>query len=172
MITDRNVDLVAEGVDIAIRAGELQDSGLVARKIGTSQWIPVASPTYLRSAGTPGHPSDLREHVCLQFTPLGLDGWKLTDGRRTTIVPLKRQLVSNEIGFLKQLAVTANGVALLASHVCSNELASGELVRVLPTWSARSAPVHVVYPSQPFVAPKVRVFVDMAMEQLGSIFTP
>jgi DNA-binding transcriptional LysR family regulator len=170
LFTDRRVDLVAEGIDVAIRAGELEDSGLIARPIGMTQWVPFASPAYLKRAGTPKHPQELREHACLQFTPLGMDDWQLTDGRHTVTVPLSRQLVANEISFVKALALSGNGVALLPSHVCSSETAGGKLVRILPAWHSRIAPVHLVYSGRKFVAPKVRAFVDMAVAGLKRAF--
>jgi DNA-binding transcriptional LysR family regulator len=170
LFADRAMDLVAEGIDVAIRAGDLKDSGLIARQVGTSLWAPFASPAYIKRCGMPAHPKDLREHACLQFTPLGADGWELTDGKHTVTVPLARQLVANELGFVKALALAGNGVALLASHMCSSEIARGKLVRVLPAWHSRIVPVHLVYPGQKFVAPKVRAFVDMAVVELKRAF--
>ncbi len=170
LFTDRTADLVAEGIDLAIRAGDLQDSGLIARQVGTSVWAPFASLAYLKRAGTPKHPSELREHACLQFTPLGIDDWELTDGEHTVIVPLVRTLVANEIAFVKTLAVSGQGIALLPSHVCGAEIANGRLARILPAWRSRVAPVHVVYPGRKFVAPKVRAFVDMALVELKRAF--
>lgn len=170
LFTDRQLDLVAEGVDIALRAGDLRDSGLIARKVGTTYWVPIASPAYLKRAGTPAHPKELRGHACLQFTPLGKDDWQLTDGKHTVTVPLARQLVANEISFVKILALSGNGIALLPSYVCSNEIASGKLIRVLPAWHSRIVPLHLVYPGQKFVAPKVRAFVDMALAVLKRTF--
>ena len=139
LFTDRNVDLVAEGVDIAIRAGELRDSGLIARKVGVTQWVPIASPAYVKRAGTPEHPKDLRQHACLQFTALGKDDWQLTDGKRTVTVPLRGQLVANEISFVKMLALSGNGIALLPSYGSTSEIESGKLIRILPAWHSRIA---------------------------------
>src|SRR5688572_7199212 len=82
VFTDRFVDLVAEGVDVAVRAGKLRDSALIARKVGLAEWIPTASPAYLKKAGTPRHPRELTGHACLQFTPLGTEHWHLTDGKQ------------------------------------------------------------------------------------------
>jgi DNA-binding transcriptional LysR family regulator len=166
LFADRTVDLVAEGIDVAIRAGGLKDSGLIARQVGTSVWAPVASPAYIKRCGMPSHPKDLREHACLQFTPLGADQWELTDGKHTVIVPLARQLAANEINFVKALALSGNGVALLNSHLCSSEIARGKLVRLLPAWHATVTPVYLVYPGQKFVPPKVRAFLDMAQIEL------
>jgi DNA-binding transcriptional LysR family regulator len=168
--TERIVDLVAEGVDLAIRAGELRDSGLIARKVGSTYWVPVASPAYLRKAGTPAHPKELRQHACLQFTPLGKDHWQLTDGKHTVTVPLAARMVANEMNLLKALAACGDGIALLPTYLCHGEMRSKKLVRILPRWRARVDPIHLVYPGQRFVAPKVRAFVDMAVDALQRIF--
>ncbi len=170
VFTDRFVDLVAEGVDVAVRAGKLRDSALIARKVGLAAWIPAASPAYLKKAGTPRHPRELTGHACLQFTPLGTEHWHLTDGKQKITVPLPRELVANEINFAKALALAGKGVALLPSYVCHAEIRNGKLVRVLPDWRARTDPVHLVYPGQKFVAPKVRAFVDMAYDTLKLVF--
>jgi len=170
IFTSRYVDLVAEGVDVAVRAGKLRDSGLMARKGGVADWIPIASPAYLKQRGTPSHPKDLRDHACLQFTPLGTDDWQLTDGKHTVSVALGRQLVANEINFTKALALSGNGIALLPSYICRNEIRSGRLIRILPEWRGRVDTLHLVYPGQKFVAPKVRAFVDMASDALKRMF--
>ncbi len=170
LFTDRRVDLVAEGIDVAIRAGELRDSGLIARKIGLTYWIAVASPAYLKRAGTPSTPDELDQHVCLQFTPFGADAWELTDGKRTVNVPLTRRLVANELSFVKQLALAADGIAMLPAYMASAEIKTGKLVRVLPDWRSRMVPLHLVYPGQKFVPPKVRAFVDWALEGLRGEF--
>jgi DNA-binding transcriptional LysR family regulator len=170
IFTSRYVDLVAEGVDVAMRAGKLRDSGLIARKVGVADWIPIASPAYLKQAGAPSHPKDLRHHACLQFTPLGTDEWQLTDGKHTVNVSLGRQLVVNEVNFTKALALAGNGIALLPSYICRNEIRSAKLVRILPEWRGRVDALHLVYPGQKFVAPKVRAFVDMASVVLKRMF--
>ena len=170
VFTDRFVDLVAEGVDLAIRAGRLRDSALIARRIGVAHWILLAAPSYLAATGTPSHPRELIDHACLQFTPLGIDHWQLTDGAREINVPVPRQLLANEINFAKALAVAGKGIALLPSYICHAESRAGKLVRVLPAWHARTDPVHLVYPGQKFVAPKVRAFADMAYDALKVVF--
>lgn len=169
VFTDRFVDLVAEGIDVAIRAGTLRDSGLVARKVGIACWTPFASPAYLKRAGTPAHPRALREHACLQFTPLGRDHWQLTQGKSTVTAPLAREVLANDMQMVKALAVSGRGIALLPTFACHRELERGTLVRVLPGWRARADPMHLVYPGQRFVAPKVRAFVDVAVDELEAL---
>ncbi len=164
IFTDRFVDLVAEGVDVAIRAGQLQDSSLVARQVGRAWWVPLASPASLRKAGALEHPKDLRQHACLQFAPLGQDSWELKGDKSSVTVPMARQLVANDINLIKALALSGKGVALLPTYACHSEVKSGKLVRVLPRWRSKVDPIHLVYPGQKFVAPKLRAFIDLAAQ--------
>lgn len=166
LLTERYVDLVAEGVDVAIRTGELKDSSLIARQVGIARWEPVASPSYLKSAPPLDAPQSLRHHCCLQFTPLGRDAWTLTDRQGSVVVPLSRQIMVNDISVVRALAIAGEGVALLPLYLCRSECAAGQLLRVLPAWHAKADPIHLVHPQQRFMPPKLRAFVDVAAEEL------
>lgn len=170
ILSDQFKDLVAEGIDVAIRAGTLSDSGLIGKKLGVALWVPFASPQYLKKAGTPKHPKELGEHACLQFTPFGDGPWELSSGRSTVKVPVARQIGANDVNLLKALVIEGNGIGLLPTFACHNEERQGKLVRVLPEWRGYSDPVHLVYPDQKFVAPRIRAFVDMAVAELSGIF--
>lgn len=163
IFTDRRLDLVAEGIDLAIRAGELQDSSLIAKKLGEVHWMAFAHPGYLKKKGTPAHPKDLRQHTCLQFTAMGKEHWHLVGTRNSVTVPLTSQVIGNDMSLMKALAVAGEGIALLPTYACRAEVKNGKLVPVLSEWLARTDPVHLVYPGQKFVAPKVRVFIDVAV---------
>ncbi|MCJ0763445.1 LysR family transcriptional regulator [Variovorax terrae] len=169
VFTDRYVDLVAEGVDVAIRAGRLRDSSLVARQVGQACWVPFASPAYLKTAGALAHPKDLRRHTCLQFTPLGRSSWELGSERSSVTVPMDARCLANDMNLIKALALSGHGVALLPTYACHAEVQSGKLVRVLPRWRAKADPVHLVYPGQRFVPPKLRVFIGAAVEVFGRL---
>ena len=166
ILSDRTLDLVAEGLDAAIRAGELRDSTLVARRVGIACWAPYASPGYLRRMPAPARPEQLSQHDCLQFTPLGREHWILSDTRSSVTIPLDARIVVNDFGVVKSLALAGAGVALLPTYMCREETASGKLTRLLPEWRAKADPVQLVYPRQKFVPPKLRVFVDLAAEVL------
>lgn len=170
LFTDQVVDLIAEGIDIAVRAGQLRDSRLVARRVGTAYWVPFASPSYLRKAGTPTHPRQLRHHALAQFTRLGREHWRLSRGKNVVSVPLPHQIVVNDAVLVKSLTVSGNGIALLPTYACRIEVRQGTLVRVLPEWVGRTDPVHVLYLGQKFVAAKVRAFVDLAADTLKQVF--
>lgn len=177
-LTDRHVDLVAEGVDAAIRAGDLKDSSLIAKNVGVACWSPVASPDYLKSAPPLDSPQALRRHCCLQFTPLGKEAWTLTATTGSVIVPMSGQVMVNDVRVVRSLVLAGEGVALLPRYLCREECATGQLVQVLPEWRAKADPIHIVYPRQRFMPPKLRAFVDLAAGELrnwmedASIITP
>lgn len=168
VLTDRYVDLVAEGVDVAIRPGILKDSTLIAKNAGIARWVPFASLEYLRSAPPLAFPQELRHHCCLQFTPLGKEIWTLNDRTGSVTIPMSGQVMVNDVRVIRSMALAGEGVALLPAYLCRDECAQGELVRVLPEWHAKADPVHVVYPRQRFIPPKLRAFVDLAARELAT----
>lgn len=169
ILSDSFKDLLSEGIDLAIRAGSLSDSSLIAKRLGIATWAPFASPSYLKRAGTPSHPKDLGKHSCLQFSPLGTEGWKFSNGRTTVVVPLPFEIGGNDVNLIKALAVSGNGIALLPTFACLNEIKDRKLIQILSEWSVFSDPIHLVYPRQKFVPLKVRAFVDVATEEFRLI---
>lgn len=167
LLVSHYVDLVAEGVDVAIRAGSLKDSTLVAKNVGLARWVPFASPDYLASAPPLDTPQALRHHCCLQFTPLGKESWTLSGDAGSVTVPLPGQVTINDVRIVRAMTLAGEGVALLPEYLCRAECAAGSLVRLLPEWHAKAAPVHLVYPRQRFMPPKLRAFVDLASEELA-----
>lgn len=170
ILSDRRMDLLSENIDLAIRAGELKDSTLIARKIGAGCFITVAAPKYLKANGTPSHPRDLAKHECLQFTPVGLEEWKFVGPKGSLNVGLPGRVVINDLTAIRRLALVGDGIAMLPTHFVFNELKSGKLVRVLPEWRSILSPAHFVYPAQRFVTPKLSAFMEMAMEPLKKSF--
>ncbi|MGQ0653729.1 MAG: LysR substrate-binding domain-containing protein [Betaproteobacteria bacterium] len=170
VFADQLLDLVAEGIDVAIRAGQLKDSRLVARRIGTAYWMAFASPSYLKAAGAPTHPRQLRNYSLLQFTKLGREHWRLTRGKSAVSVPVPHSLLVNDAMLVKRLAVAGSGIAMLPLHLCRADVRAGALVRVLPEWEGKADPVHLVYSGRKFVAAKVRAFVDFAAGSLKPVF--
>lgn len=170
LLTDRYIDLVAEGVDVAIRTGELRDSSLVAKSLGTIHWAIFASRNYLDKSAALKVPQDLHAHHCLQFTPLGRDAWSLNNNNNSISVPMQARTMANSIGIVKCMAENGQGVALLPTFVCKQGLASGNLLNVLPEWQGKADPVHLVYPKQRFMPPKLRAFLDLAQAELRPQF--
>lgn len=165
LLTDRYIDLIAEGVDAAIRTGELRDSSLIAKSLGTIHWGLFANNTYLKQASALKKPQDLHAHRCVQFTPMGRDAWELSNQRNTITIPLSGRTMANSIGVVRAMASNGQGVALLPTFICKPELATASLVRVLPDWQGKADPIHLVYPRQRFMPPKLRAFIDLAQAE-------
>ena len=167
-LSDRTVDLIAEGFDLAVRAGDLKDSSLMAKKLGSVYFAPFASSSYLKKNGTPQTPKDLKNHTCLQFTPMGLEEWKLVGSKGSINVPLTQKMMMNELNVIKYLCLNGLGVALLPTYFCYPEVQSGKLVRILPDWRSNLRPVHFVYAGQKYASPKINAFVSIATDMIKS----
>lgn len=172
ILTDRRVDLVSEGVDLAIRAGELKDSSLIARRLGATYFALFASPAYLKAHGRPQHPRELARHRCLQFTALGTEEWKLNGPSGAYAAAVPGSVILNNLVALRTLVVMGDGIANLPSFLVDKELREKRLERVLPEWRSAFSPLHFVYPAQRFVTPKLSAFMDYAAGPLTAMFTP
>jgi DNA-binding transcriptional LysR family regulator len=170
VFSDARLDLVAHGLDLALRAGELADSSLVARQIGEARWAPFAHPDYLQHAPALRQPKDLSQHATLCFSPLGRESWTLVRGRNRVSVPLQSAFAANDMRLIRQLALNGQGVALLPDYVCRRDVDHGQLVPLLPGWHARTDPIHLVYPSQRYVPAKLRHFIDEAGPAFAALF--
>lgn len=168
-LTGRQVDLVYEGFDLALRVGPLPDSTLAARRLGQVDYGLFASPDYLGQAGTPRYVHELAERPALQFTGAGAEPvWRLTDGAQELRVAIAPRLRSNNHWVLRDAAVAGLGVAFCAVLVAGPEVAAGRLVRLFPAFGAPELPVHAVFPSQRFLAPKVRACIDFLSARLAA----
>ena len=153
---DRYVDLVAQGVDLAIRMGRLADSSLGARYLGTNPWVMVASPDYLRQHGAPHTAADLPAHACLVYSSVqGDDRWSLTapDGRELS-VPVKGALRSNNLS------------AVLPWYVAHQSVIDGAVQPILSDHGLPAQEVHAVFPSPKFVPSKVTGFIAFLQQSL------
>lgn len=158
ILSNRFVDLVGENVDIAIRAGNLKDSSLLAKRLGTMRGGLYASPAYLKGAGVPKQPSDLSRHTCIRFT--GKDDWDLeTKGRKVSIKVDGRTTV-DQLPAIKDLVLHGLGISLLPTFFCREEVAKGLLTPVLGDWFGPPVPISIVYPAEKFQHPKTRVFIE------------
>lgn len=162
-VSDRQVDLVQEGVDCVIRTGELTDSTLVARPLGRFRWVTCASPAYLREYGIPETPEALLRHRAIHyFSASGRRRNELcfTRDTETLSVPVEGDAAVNETGLYIKLCLGGFGLAQLAENVISENLQQGTLVEVLADWQPPSVPVTLLYPHQRFLSPAVRAFAD------------
>jgi DNA-binding transcriptional LysR family regulator len=165
--TDRAVDLVEERFDVAIRAGQLGDSSLVARPLGTIRRVLVAAPSYLKRAGTPRLPADLLRHACICFGAGSAPHvWQLhANGERAEVRATPR-LVLNDLEMMCDVAQGGIGIAWIPEYVVAAPLRAGKLKRVLPAWASAPTPVQALYPTARQLSPKVAAFLELVRAQL------
>jgi len=158
---DRYVDLVAQGVDVAIRMGKLADSSLGARYLGVNPWVMVASPSYLKKHGTPRRAQDLSAHVALIYSSVvGDDVWQLHTLRGEPVtVPVSGRLRSNNLSAVLAATRDGMGIALMPRYVASASLESGQIVEVLADHGLAEQEIHAVFPSPKLVPHKVSSFI-------------
>ena len=166
---DRYTDLVAQGIDVAIRMGKLADSALGARFLGTNPWLMAASPRYLRKAGTPKRPQDLSGHETLIYSSVqGSDVWRVLPPRGEAVtVPVTARLRSNNLSAVLAAARSHMGIAALPWYVAADSLASGTIVEVLKGHSLPEQEIHAVYPSPKLVPQKVSAFIAFLQGRFG-----
>jgi DNA-binding transcriptional LysR family regulator len=164
VITNRLADLVAENIDVAVRAGPLKNSGLIARRFALGQFGLWASPGYLKKHSAPRNPDELNDHQCLRFAPFTGRNLQLSNGRERAQVALAGRITADDFETLRALAVLGWGIALLPSFLCAEEAKERKLVAVLPDWRGESVTISIVYPAQRFVSPKIRAFITAAEE--------
>jgi LysR family transcriptional regulator, regulator for bpeEF and oprC len=165
--TSRVLDLVHEGFDLAIRVGRVQESRLVARPLGQLEYALFACPRYLARQGRPGTPQQLREHSLVMFSGSAQGrGWTLLPGgveRDAVKVDGPARLRVNNSFAVRDALLRSLGIGQLPLLIAMEGLAAKRLVPVLPEWRPPAVPVHAVYPSNRYLSPKVRAFVDLAL---------
>ncbi|MDP3232821.1 MAG: LysR family transcriptional regulator [Myxococcales bacterium] len=171
-LTDRYVDLVAEGYDVALRAGPLADSTLKARLLGSNPLVMVASPKYLSRYGAPKTPADLLEHDCILYsnTERGAK-WPLLVKRKVTPCPVRARVAVNSFMLARDLAAAGLGIARMPGGFSAALEAEGTLKRVLTEFEVPPSPLHAVFPPGPHLAPRVRAFVDLLASKLDAGMT-
>lgn len=170
-LTGRVVDLVGEGFDLAVRAGPMRDSSLIARRVGELQSVAYASPKYLARRGTPHRLEDLVGHDCVLFrSTSGTAKWALrhTDGTARS-VDVTGLVASDDLSFVRKAVLAGSGIGVLPTFLCGRAEATGKLVRVLNDWSLDGAVLHVAYPSARFVPQRVVVLREHLLSELGNI---
>lgn len=162
-LLDRVANLVEEGFDLAVRIGELPDSGLIARKVGTVRRLLVASPDYLRRAGAPETAADLKRRSVIAFTGLlPTREWRHRDRGRQVGTPIAPAFEVNDALAALDAAEQGHGIVPALSYMVQERIRAGTLVEVLAGLDQPDLPVHLVYPHSRLVAPKLRAFMDYA----------
>lgn len=167
-LSDRKLDLIEDGFDLAIRVGTLPQSDLIARKIGAVRSIVCAAPSYLAAHGTPQTPAELAQHACLGYTLTGSGAdWRLEGPAGAHTVAIAGPMRADNGDILRLAALRGAGVLFQPHFIVDADLAAGRLVRLLPQWQSAEMGVYAVYPSRKHLSAKVRTFVDFMAQALS-----
>ena len=167
LLLDRVVNLVEEGIDLAVRIGELPDSTLISRQVGEVRRILVASPGYLAQRGTPKTAGDLKLHAMIAFTGLMPNNeWTYVGEKGASRVTLQPRFEINDATAAIAAAEAGSGITIALSYMVAKPLREGRLLPVLMNLCPPAVPVQLVYPESRLVAPKVRAFIDYAAPRL------
>lgn len=160
-LSDRLVDLVDEGYDLAVRIARLQTSSLVSRHLTSTRMVLCASPQYLRRHGMPTHPSDIAQHSVIAYTLLSMgEQWEFEGPQGPVSVKVLPRMRTNSGDTCCAAAVQHQGIVLQPSFLVGAHLASGALVEVLPQYRSIELGVYAVYPTRKHLTPKVRALID------------
>jgi DNA-binding transcriptional LysR family regulator len=161
-LSDRVVDIVNEGIDVAVRIGPLDDTSLVGIKLADNARVVVASPAYVASHGAPAHPDDLQRHACLTFGTRGSQarGWQFSVDGAQVAVRVGGALECNDGAVLHAWALAGHGLAWRSMWEVADDLAEGRLVTVLDAYRAPDNAVHALFPQRRHLPLRVRMFID------------
>ena len=167
-LADRVIDLVDEGFDLAVRIARLPDSSLISRQLASTRLVLCAAPSYLKRRGTPAHPSELAQHDVLGYSLMAMgDQWQFTGPEGPVSVKVRPRMWTNNGDSCVAAALQGSGIQLQPTFLIDDELASGQLVEILPQFRSVELGIYAVYPSRKFVLPKVRAMVEFLANKLG-----
>jgi DNA-binding transcriptional LysR family regulator len=165
-LSDRMVNLVDEGIDLAVRIGHLADSSVVARAVGDMRRIVAASPRYLKAHGTPQKPSDIARHETIQFAGnTSLSEWRFTENGREIRVAGRPRFSTNSTDAAVLHAEQGGGLISVLAYQVAEQLNTGRLRIVLAKYELPPMPIHLVYPTSRLLSAKVRAFIDLVVAQ-------
>jgi DNA-binding transcriptional LysR family regulator len=168
VMDDRNVDLVADGIDIAIRSGTLADSTLIARKLSPLRQMLCASPDYIRRHGEPMSPAELEQRNCILFSySIDANEWTLYKGNEVETVSVSGNYRVNNSEAILEALVEGIGIGRLPTFIAGPALKSGKLVQVLSAYRIPNHTFYAVFPEREYMPAKVRAFIDFAIEFFG-----
>jgi len=164
-LTDRMINLVEDGVDLAVRIGHLRDSTLVARHAGEMRRIVVASPGYVRECGEPKTPADIVSHQTIQFgATTGSPDWRFVENGREVRVTCAPRFTTNSADAAIQYAGQGGGLTRVLAYQAAEAIKAGRLKIVLAKFEQPALPIHLVYPTSRLLSAKVRAFIDLVTE--------
>lgn len=175
VLTNRRPDLLESGLDVAFRLGNFEQSNLIARRLIDYTLTMCASPLYIQRRGMPLTPEDLQQHDCLSFAyPAGDDWqsvekeWRLSGPDGEVMVAVNGPMLINSSAGLHQAARAGSGIVMLPDALVEQDLREGKLVAVMPDYQPPSRPLHLLYAQDRYRLPKLRRFVDFAMQKWGA----
>lgn len=167
-LADRVIDLVDEGFDLAIRIARLPDSSLVSRRLASTRLVLCAAPSYLERHGTPAHPSELAQHQVVGYSLMAMgDQWQFSGPEGPVSVKVRPRLWTNNGDTCIAAALQGAGIQLQPTFLIGPQLASGQLVEILPQFRSAELGIYAVYPSRKFVLPKVRALIEFLATKLA-----
>jgi DNA-binding transcriptional LysR family regulator len=167
-LSDRKVDLIEDGFDLAVRIGSMPQSDLIARKIGGVRSIVCSSPAYIARHGAPRTPAELSSHACLGYTLTGSGAdWRFETPDGPLVVPISGPIRADNGDIIRLAALSGAGILFQPHFIVGDDLAKGRLVQLLPEWQSAELGVYAVYPSRKHLSAKVRTFVDFLAAALG-----
>ena len=168
VMDDRNIDLVADGIDVAIRAGDMPDSTLISRKLTPLRQVLCASPAYIDCHGMPIIPSELLERNCILFSYSGdANEWTLNKGDKSEVVMVSGSYRVNNSEAILEALREGVGIGRLPTFVAGTDLKAGNLLKVLDSYHIPDRLFYAVFPERQYLPAKVRVFLDFAIEYFG-----
>ncbi len=166
-MSDGFVDLVEQGIDLAIRVGEITDQSLVARKIGMVRRLTVASPTYLKAKGTPRTPQDLIRHDCIVYTRLATGNrWYFESSEGPLSVSVLGRFRVDNSEAVREGVLSGLGIAVIPAFAFSDEITRGAVKVLLKTYEPKLLPLNAIYPSRRYVPLRVRAMIDFLAQEL------
>ncbi len=167
VLGDRNLNLIEDHIDLAVRIGELQDSNLTATRVGLIRQVVCGSPEYFARRGTPRNPNDLIKHDCITFTRIASsDAWTFRNERSEFNVPVRSRLMVNTAEAAIDAAVLGAGVTRVLSYQVEKAIRAGSLATALKKFEPAALPVSLLYAGQRLLPLKLRAFLDFAAPRL------
>jgi len=165
LVANRNMHLIADGIDLALRVGELDDSSMVARPLLRYRHLLVASPEYLNKAGQPKHPNELNDHPLITFSHWFEEpSWSLTNGTKVEELIVKPRLSINEYNGIQRTVLDGFGIGEIPSIICNQQLETGKLTEVMPAWRFKPVTLSAIYPSRQNLSRLVSLFKEFCIE--------
>lgn len=170
IFSDRMIDIIEDGVDVAVRVSAPSDSALIARQLVPDRRVVCASPDYLAQRGQPNAPEDLSRHNALIYSTVYSDTWRFDGPAGSRAVRVPSSFAANSGEAIRDMAIAGHGIARLATFLVGPDIKAGRLVELLPDWrDPQENIIHAVFPSRRLVPPATRAFVDFLVEKMTPV---